>query len=148
MKGLEARELRNLQDELLQELVLTNDTYLEGENSLTLAIDFGRGGFGGRRNGTIGEYAFDNDFVRRTALQRFSGAQRVGTASARQGTYGIFHFINAEYRDGQCIYAWQVVDGDELRRDVRRASVQFRACRQDASVQDLLRIFASLRLNV
>ncbi len=147
MTGLEARELRHLQSELLQELVLTNDTYLEGENSVTLAVDFGRGGLGGRRQ-TIGEYAFDEAFVRRTALERFGGAQRVGPATARQGTYGIFHFITAEYRGGQCIYAWQLVDGDDLRRDVKRASVQFRACQQDTSVQDLLRIFASLRINV
>ena len=148
LAGLEARELRHEQIELLQELVLTNDTYVEGENSLTLAVDFGRRGFGGRRTDTIGEYSFDDEFVRRTALQRFSGAQRVGQASARQGPYGIFHFIPAEYRDGQCIYAWQIVDGDELPRDVRRASVQMRACGQNASVQELLRVFASLRINV
>lgn len=147
MAGLEARELRHLQTELLQELVLTNDTYLEGENSVTLAVDFGRGGFGGRRQ-TIGEYAFDEAFVRRTAIERFAGAQRVGKATARQGTYGIFHFISADYLGGRCIYAWQIIDGDELRRDVKRASVQFRACQQNSSVQDLLRIFADLRINV
>lgn len=144
--GLEARELAGVNDELLQELVLTNDTYLEGENSITLAVDFGRGF--SRRESTIGEYVFDDAFVRRTAIQRFAGAQRVGTATARQGAYGVFHFITADYRGGRCIYAWQVIDGDDLRRDVRRASVQFRACGQDTSVQDLLRIFTDLRVIV
>ena len=102
---LEARELRSPQGELLQEVVLSNDSYLPGENRVTVAIDFKRGTFAGHRDGTMGEYAFDEDLVRRTTIQQFSGALDVGQPSARQGPYGIFYFIPAEYRDGNCVYA-------------------------------------------
>ncbi len=146
--ALEARELRHPEGELLQEVVFSNASYLPGENRITIAVDFKRGTFAGYRDGTVGEYDFDEDFIRRQAVQQFSGAQQVGTPSARQSALGLFYFISAEYRDGRCVYAWQVVEGDRLRKDVKRASIQLRACDQTKSVQDLLQVFANLRLAV
>ena len=143
------RERRRGGTELVQHITLANDTYLAGENSLSLAVEWDGPFLKFTQTGeSLGQYEMKGQALE-TAIEQAlpaGGAGKAGGAN-RLNRYGSYSYVSATYPDGaQCVFAWQEIDGAKAGKSVDQAAAQLRNCRQDGDLVQLLAPMDSLIL--
>ena len=145
-----AREKRTAQGEMIEELMLGNDTAAPGENTLTLAVDYGPASFllADPYAVKVGQYAMTPAAMPGTMRAAFPKAQIAATPEIRANRYGPYSYLAAEYAGtARCVYAWQVVSSDQTGGpSFRKASVQLRVCGRTKDPIELLKTFDTFRL--
>jgi hypothetical protein len=143
------RERRRGGTELVQHITLANDTYLAGENSLSLAIEWAGPFLKLTRTGeSLGQYELKGQVLEAALEQALpdNGAGKGGGAN-QLNRYGPYSYVSAAYPDGaQCVFAWQEIDGAKVGKSVDRAAAQLRNCRQDGDLARLLAPMGGLSL--
>ncbi|HZH26715.1 MAG TPA: cellulose biosynthesis protein BcsN [Azospirillaceae bacterium] len=151
LPGVGARERRTRDGELVQDLVLANDTRVAGENRLTLAVDYGPPDGRVRADGPrLGRYGFTPAELEAELARALPGARIAPGPVLRSNGYGPYYAVTAEYPgEAACVFAWQVIDGGaHLPPGARRASLVLRWCTRAANADGPLRAFDRLRLAV
>ncbi|NBC95146.1 MAG: cellulose biosynthesis protein BcsN [Deinococcus-Thermus bacterium] len=135
--------------EMVQELVLENDTGMPGENRITVVVD--RGPVFGRQGGEprYGTWRYRPEDVAAMVGEAFPGPAIVDEPVLRSNAYGPFYSVEARYGAGTtCLLAWQIVDAAAETIEANRVSLRYRECRRTDATDAMLDRFRSLRLTV
>lgn len=148
---LAAYQRRSGEQQVFEDIILSNDTVLPGENRLVAAVRFVRN----RREvplelETGGNYSFRPDDIDRALRAWLDGVKVDRSPRARKNRYGSYHFVSGEARDGsQCVFAWQLLRHDRaaLPEGVQDVALQLRYCASEDQPEDMIRLFDTVALS-
>jgi hypothetical protein len=145
------RERRRGGTEVLQNITLVNDTYLAGENSLSVAVELDGPFLKLTRAGeSLGQYELKGQALEAAIEQALpAGWAGKGGVTKQMNRYGSYAYLSATYSEGaQCVFAWQEIDGAKAGKSIDQAAAQLRNCRQDGDLARLLAPMDDLHLTV
>ncbi|MEM7021030.1 MAG: cellulose biosynthesis protein BcsN [Pseudomonadota bacterium] len=134
-------------DDMLERVVLANNTTAPGENEIVVRT---------KRRGTLVTYmlrgGFDNPYsegsVKDRIAEEFPGHADVSTPLDRANRHGPYRYVTATYGDVHCILAWQLMDAQAAATgQTHTFAVDMRLCDKDRDTDELIALFDQIDLS-